>query len=227
MIDNQLTIETPELIELSMRPASVWPRAMAFTLDLLIRFLFYIIISIFFTSLLANYSMALIFISLFLIEWFYPVYFEVYHDGVTPGKKVYGLRVVSDDGSPVTFAGSMIRNLLRSADFLPVMYAAGIVCSVLNSSFKRIGDLAAGTLVVHVQDKLEEPQYRASGSRAVPPFMTVDDQNAVLAFAERATMLSEQRSAELASMVEQKLAKDDEDIQRVLFEIANGITGVK
>ena len=72
--------------------------------------------------------------------------------GQTPGKKVLGISVINDDLSPVTLGTSMVRNLLRTVDFLPLFYLAGLVCMLSNQRFQRLGDLAAGTLVISVAE---------------------------------------------------------------------------
>ena len=70
---------------------------------------------------------ALTLILFFLAEWFYPVFFELSPAGATPGKRAFGLKVVMDNGLPVTAAASVTRNLLRFADFLPFLYGFAIV----------------------------------------------------------------------------------------------------
>lgn len=88
---------------------------------------------------------------LFLLEWFYPIIFEVYRQGQTPGKKVMAIKVLQDNGIPVGWPTSLIRNLLRAVDFLPMMYGFGVVSMLIARNFRRLGDLAAGTLVVYVE----------------------------------------------------------------------------
>ena len=85
----------------------------------------------------------------FLLSWFYPVFFEVWWNGQTPGKRATDLKVVCDDGTPVSFSKSIVRNFLRAADMLPTGYAVGLICCLIDPSFRRLGDLAAGTLVVY------------------------------------------------------------------------------
>lgn len=226
MLDNKYTIETPELVELTLSPASVWSRSMAFTFDFIIRVFLYVVLSIVYTWLFANSSAVFIYISLFLIEWFYPVFFEVWNDGATPGKSHYGIKVTNDDGTPVTFAASMLRNLLRVVDFLPFMYATGIIFSVSNPGFKRIGDLAAGTLVVHSQAPYKTPEIEVAESRPTPEFLSTEDQVAIVAFAERARKMSAQRRLELADTLSPLFIQDGISSDTKLLEIANGITGI-
>ncbi|MGV8435388.1 RDD family protein, partial [Pseudomonas aeruginosa] len=80
----------------------------------------------------------------FVMTWWYMVLFEVLNQGRSPGKQMMGLRVVHDDGTPVGWAASLLRNLLRFADILPFGYALGLLCCLNHPAFKRLGDIAAG-----------------------------------------------------------------------------------
>ena len=118
--------------------------------------------------------------------------------GATPGKRTLGLKVVHLNGTPVRWQASMIRNLLRSADFLPLFYGFGVVTMLCNARFQRLGDLAAGTLVVHHQitrSKLTLPEVAALQPPMTP---SLQQRQAILAFAERYTALSTDRATELA-----------------------------
>lgn len=85
----------------------------------------------------------------FVFFWGYYIFFEIYWNGQTPGKRLVKIRVIRLDGTPVTPAEVVIRNLLRVIDLLPVAYAVGVVCMFINDKSRRLGDLAAGTLVIH------------------------------------------------------------------------------
>jgi uncharacterized RDD family membrane protein YckC len=87
-------------------------------------------------------------LSLFLIEWGYFVAFEAGWNGTTPGKRALKLRVVKVGGYPLSFMDAVLRNLLRTADFLPVGYLLGLVAMTWDGRFARLGDRAAGTMVV-------------------------------------------------------------------------------
>ena len=100
-------------------------------------------------AFIGGIGIAFLLILFFALEWFYPVVFELTPSGATPGKRVFGLRVVMDNGLPVTAAASLTRNLLRVADFLPFGYGFAIVSMLLRRDCKRLGDIAAGTIVVH------------------------------------------------------------------------------
>ena len=95
-----------------------------------------------------------------MLEWFYPVVFELSRSGATPGKSVVGIKVVMDNGLPVTPAASFTRNLLRVADFLPFLFGAAIVSMLLRQDSKRLGDLAAATIVVHQPRRPPKTQAR-------------------------------------------------------------------
>jgi uncharacterized RDD family membrane protein YckC len=86
---------------------------------------------------------------MFIFYWGYFVLFEMFWNGQTPGKRWAGLRVIRNDGTPVTQSEALIRNLVRIVDFLPAAYGVGIITMFLDKQSRRLGDLAAGTLVVH------------------------------------------------------------------------------
>lgn len=97
----------------------------------------------------------------FLIFWLYFILFELLWNGQSPGKRWQRLRVIRHDGSPVNLASSVIRNLIRVIDFFPFFYSVGILSVFLNKQGKRLGDMAAGTLVIHDQSlTLEQLQKK-------------------------------------------------------------------
>lgn len=199
ILDTVVTAETPEGILLELRPAGLSARACAFGLDGLIRLgiLYGALIGL---AFLGGLGIALWLILIFALEWFYPVVFELTASGATPGKRVFGLRVVMDNGLPVTAAASVTRNLLRAADFLPFGYGFAIVSVLLRRDCKRLGDIAAGTLVLH------EPRAAARiVLDAVAPVVPVaplaaEDQAALIALAARAPRLTAERLDELAAL---------------------------
>ena len=153
-LDTRYAAETPEGIALWLRPAGVVPRFYAYLVDardpvLLPRRLVSLPRP---CSVLFGEGLALVL--LFLLEWLYPVAFELSAGAATPGKRMLGLTVVMDSGLPITPAASLTRNLLRAADFLPSLYAFGLLSMLFRHDFKRLGDLAAGTLVVHARARV-------------------------------------------------------------------------
>lgn len=91
---------------------------------------------------------------LFLIVWGYYIVFETLWDGQTPGKRVAGTRVVRLDGGAAGFREAVVRNLVRFADFLPLGYGIGLVVLFADRHTRRLGDLAAGTIVVREQQRV-------------------------------------------------------------------------
>lgn len=199
MLDSRYDIETPEGIELQLSPVGPSARALAWLIDALIRLAVYIVAAII-LAFLGGLGKGLMLILVFVMEWFYPVWFEVWKQGMTPGKKSLGIKVVHMDGTPVGFAASMLRNLLRFVDFLPVFYGIGVVAMLANSRFARLGDLAAGTVVVY-----QPGEQRTSQDFDCEPVnpaivLSAEESQAVVQFAERASHISASRREELAGL---------------------------
>jgi len=199
-LDTRYAAETPEGIALWLRPAGVVPRFYAYLVDASIRIVFFGISS-FLLALLGGFGEGLALVLFFLLEWLYPVAFELSSGAATPGKRMLGLTVVMDSGLPITPAASLTRNLLRAADFLPSVYAFGLLSMLFRHDFKRLGDLAAGTLVVHAprSDFLRgTPPPAPARAPAVP--LSARAQAAIVAWAGRVTRLTEARADELAEI---------------------------
>lgn len=198
MLDTARRISTPEGIELTLRLAGPVPRALAWAIDLLLRAIVLAIIA-FTATALRQFGTAILLLSAFLIEWLYPAWFEA-TSGSTPGKRAFGLIVLNDDGTPLRWSASLTRNLLRTVDFLPALYFAGFVTMVMNRDFKRLGDLAANTLVVYREEKLEA--LAIPDAEPQPPgfALSIAEQRAILDFATRSTGLTQERAEELAQI---------------------------
>lgn len=199
MLDTVVSAETPEGIVLELRPAGLAARFYAFCVDWLIRLVVFQAAAMV-ASVMGGVGMAFWLILLFAMEWFYPVAFELSRSGATPGKRVFGLKVVMDNGLPITPAASLTRNLLRVADFLPFAYGFAIVSMLLRADCKRLGDLAAATLVVH-QPKAA-PKIALERVAPLRPVIAIAprDQAAVIALAARAPTLTVERLDELAAL---------------------------
>lgn len=172
---------------------------MAFLLDLLIRFGLYLVMAMVFSAW-GKLGSGLILIGMFCVEWLYPIVFELSRWAATPGKRALDLRVVMDTGLPVTPAASFTRNLLRVADFLPLAYGFGIVSLLLNRECKRLGDLAAGTLVVHAKAVVLHDAPPPAESLAPAKPLNAREQAAILSWAGRAKRLTPARFEELAAL---------------------------
>lgn len=198
-VDTLALVETPEGIVLSLQPAGLVARTMAFLLDLAIRMGVDLVL-VLVMGAWGGLGGGFILIGLFSVEWLYPIVFELSRWGATPGKRAAGLRVVMDTGLPITPAASFTRNLLRVADFLPLAYAFGIVTMLLNRECKRLGDLAAGTLVVHANPVVlhDAPPPGAPLAPARP--LNAREQAAILSWAGRAKRLTPARFEELAQL---------------------------
>jgi uncharacterized RDD family membrane protein YckC len=222
LLDTRQSLETPEGANLPLTPAGVGVRILAQLIDLMIRtgiiMLVYAVLGI-----LGGMGMGIALIIAFCLEWFYPVAFEVARQGRTPGKKTMGIRVVNDDGTPIGFGASLLRNLLRVVDFLPLFYLTGIITSLCNNQFKRLGDLAAGTLVIYDAPKLQEPNFDSRGQQPVPADFSTNEQRALLAFAERSKNLSSERQSELAAILIPVLGAKDPVI--TIKQMANSMVG--
>lgn len=223
MITNSYHIETAEGIDIEIVPAGLAARTYAFFLDLCIRIVLFIA-----AALIVNYfgtfGQGLLLIILFMIEWFYPVLFEIYK-GATPGKKAFGLKVVYDNGLPISFAGSLTRNLFRFIDFLPFFYVIGAITMVLSKESKRIGDIVAGTTVIYQPEKAKPLFFNFDKESVTLPIMNTEQQRLIISFAHRARYLSEARQIELADTLFPILGVRGEEAIRQIRIIAAVLVG--
>ena len=146
--------------------------------------------------------------------------------GATPGKKALGLIVVHDDGTPVGWPAALTRNLLRFVDFLPLFYLFGLVSIALSRDFKRLGDHAAGTLVVYREAAARRRRLPALAPEAPAMALSAREQRAVLDYAERVPDLTPERAAELAEIAAPLVGAErgDAAVAR-LVRIANHLLG--
>ncbi len=224
-LDNRHRVETPEGIDLLLRPAGLVPRALAFTVDLALRAAILLALFLGF-GLLGKFGSGLSALLLFLVQWWYMVLFEVLNQGRTPGKQWLGLRVVHDDGTPVGWAASLTRNLLRFVDMLPFGYFLGALSCLAHPAFKRLGDLAAGTLVVYAERPSARPALPMVEAQRPPVELDRDAQRALLDFAERQASLSPERAQELAALLAEPLRLPAAQAVPGLLAMAQGLLRV-
>ena len=200
MIDTTYRVETPEGVDLQAHLAGAVPRVLAYAIDLSLRAAA-LAFALFLFSLF-DWATGVLLVVAFLVEWFYPVVFEVLNNGQTPGKKIMQISVVNDNLTPISWGPSTIRNLLRSVDILPMFYFSGLLSIILTEHFQRLGDLAAGTLVVY--QKIESKQLELPATPAVAPTepLPLDEQLAIINFTERSNQLSQSRKEELANILQ-------------------------
>lgn len=201
MLDTYREVVTPEGVALHLPAAGPVPRALAWMIDFAIRAAVVLVAAMGF-GVLGRGGMGIFAVALFLVYWFYPVAFEAMWDGRTPGKRALGLRVVAANGAPVGWLGAFTRNLLRVVDMLPVGYAAGLMSGLLDPWGRRLGDMVAGTLVVHEVPLQASHAAPAAAAVAPPVALRPHEQAALVAFAERGPRLTQARQSELADLAE-------------------------
>jgi uncharacterized RDD family membrane protein YckC len=180
--DSDLVVATPERVSFDYQVAGLATRGIANLLDLLI--LFGVLAAIYFTAFALDaagagsvaYLVAII--GGFVVTFGYFWSCEAFWRGQTVGKKVFRLRAVGDRGEPMTFIQAGIRNVVRIVDFLPYAYGVGLVVLFANGRGKRLGDLAAGTIVVKDSDyvwlwQLPGAQQSDAPGQAAPPSQVV------------------------------------------------------
>jgi uncharacterized RDD family membrane protein YckC len=150
--EDRLTITTPEGVEIELLLANIGSRFLATLLDVAIQGGIGFVGAVIAIAALDGGVLTLVLsIGLFLLLFGYDVLFEVTQRGQTPGKRVAGLRVLRATGAPVTFVTSAIRNVLRLIDILPVFYGVAMLFIFFTRRHQRLGDIAAGTIVVRDQ----------------------------------------------------------------------------
>lgn len=227
MLDTAVAAETPEGIVLELRPAGLSARFYAFLIDWLIRLgVLWAVAMV--AQMLGGLGTGLTLIVYFALEWFYPVVFELGRSGATPGKGVFELKVVMDDGLPVTPAASLTRNLLRVADFMPFCFGFAIVSMLLRRDCKRLGDIAAATLVVYQPRAAPKATLDMVVPVAPAQPLAPRDQAAVIALAARAPTLTVERLDELAALAAQicgDAGRSGPEVTRRVLGVAQWLLG--
>ena len=237
-IDLTAVITTPENIQFEYRIAGPFRRLPALLLDFAIRL--GCLVAVFFLLSVIGATAAmpggviffLIVLSLFALEWFYGLFFETFWNGQTPGKWLTMIQVISIDGRPINAYQATVRNFLRLADFAPMVslemfvtdappvyvfptFLVSLICMTLTSRFQRLGDLAAGTMVVvnerswvPTNVKLEDSRVVSLSEHIPPSFrMSPTLAKAIALYAERRNRISIGRRMELAMHLAKPLLK--------------------
>lgn len=212
-LDTLQAMELAEGVEIRLRVAGPLPRGGALLLDLCFQWAVLIVVqmvmglsSMVFGTMTAQGVMMIIW---FVMSWWYPVLFEAGKWGATPGKRICGLRVVQTSGSPIHFGQAVLRNFLRYADGMPYLiggiagiptFGFGLAVMLATKRFQRLGDLAAGTVVVYdkpmTMPGLQTPPSLDSLAPAVA--LRPEEVRAVVAFRDRASSWSDGRRVEIA-----------------------------
>lgn len=219
-LDTLQSVELAEGIEIRLRMAGPMLRAVAYLIDFLIRAAVLIIggiaLNIAGFAISGKIANGIFLLVWFMLDWLYPVFFEVGKRGATPGKRLMGLRVVQSTGSPITFGQAVVRNFLRFMDSMPLFtYCFGLTSCLATKRFQRLGDLAAGTVVIY--DRLPPlPKVTTPPPLTAVPIpvgLTADEMRALAMFRERSALWSDGRRAEIAD-------------QASILSGATGVSGV-
>lgn len=213
--EDRVRIATPEGVELELTLAGIGSRFTAAIFDLSIQGLLLLAVLLISTALGEGLGLAMLSIASFLIVFGYDVTFEVLASGRTPGKRWTGLRVIRSGGGPITFTTSALRNVVRVVDFLPVTYGVGMFCIFVTERNQRLGDLAAGTLVVRerhggrraapLPTSFPEPELPHAGPGWDVSAISADEIAVVRSFLLRRFELNPDARAKLAGDLERRL----------------------
>ena len=221
-MDRTLDVRTPESIAFSYELAGVGSRFLAVLIDLAVQISLLALIiwglveaTIHLprtpprhSSLGDSIANAILIFIVFLIFFGYFVLFEAFWSGQTPGKRAMGIRVVSDGGYPVDFMASLVRNLIRVGEASLGFYVIAGIVAVASPQNKRLGDMAAGTIVVRdaklsqtdlLRDLREEPAYAAT------TYLSGEERGIVKRFLERRDALAAERRKILAHQIAERV----------------------
>ena len=189
-MEERLDIGTPDGVVFGYQVAGIGSRFMAALADMIVLIILLVTFSCTATVIMSaplglQGWMAVVPVLLsFALIWGYYIFFELAWNGQSPGKRWAGLRVIRSDGTPLTLVDSLIRNLVRFVDFLPFFYAVGLLTMFFNAQARRLGDYAAGTLVVKEQRDVTLQSLTNSPWSGLPT-LSAADQRLVTEFLER------------------------------------------
>lgn len=230
--EDRLTIQTPEQVGFDYVLAGIGSRTAAFLVDTVIRWFLVLAIlavvgliykfmpaldlSAWVKDLSKTWLIALAVLAYGLVDLGYFLFFEALWSGQTPGKRRQRLRVIRMNGQPIGWLESSIRNILRAVDLVAGFYPVGIVVVFLSRNNQRIGDYAAGTVVilerkqsvpgdrkqVHAHRVLTHPEIEWYVSRLKPAQYQV-----LRSFLERRDQMEQGPRHELARLLSHQLFK--------------------
>ena len=220
--DSELVVSTPERVSFEYRVGGLATRGIAQLLDLTI--LAFVLAGLLFAAFAisdlgaSSVGTLIAVIGSFVVVFGYFWACEAFWSGQTVGKKVFRLRAVGDRGEPMTFIQAGIRNVIRIIDFLPYAYGLGLVVLFVNGRGKRLGDLAAGTIVVKDSDAVALWQLAATPHAPAAAFAPASEAEAklrrldprlrrlVVAYERRRFEVPVDLRAQLAGQVQAQLA---------------------
>jgi uncharacterized RDD family membrane protein YckC len=223
--DSSLEALTPEGVAFLLSPAGFPARTLAYVIDKITQWLIILAGYLILISFRKILGMWLMLILNFCVDWFYHVICELAFHGQSPGKRAAGIRVVNSDGSPVDPASSFLRNLLRFADTFFFLFPVAFVTMLASPGFRRIGDWAAGTLVVYTQivTLANKTKHSAAASSFknlllkyepinVPQTLSQAEKQLILNFARRYPLLGEARANEIAAYYAPSIREEQTDV---------------
>lgn len=202
-----MTVESPEGIEFTLFPAGPLIRSCAWGIDKGIQWIIIAVLE-FFT---ADNGAWLLLILIFCVDWFYHTLWEIFCRGQSPGKLLFGIRVLRDDGSPVNPGASFLRNLLRFADTFLFLCPVALASMLLSRGFRRLGDWTAGTVVVYTAQSLAVSSLGAAeqavsgrpagygGAAGGWGALSGEEKQGILMFLRRYPLLGKARADEIAA----------------------------
>jgi len=240
-MDRNIDVRTPESIEFSYALAGLGSRFLAWFVDFSIQIA--TILAIFFgivflaarlptgpvkaataggapEKIAEAFLIGIVIAIVFTIFFGYFIVFEAFWNGQTPGKKLLGIRVVRDGGYPIDFGASLVRNLIRIAEFAIGGYALSAVSATVSPENKRLGDIAAGTIVVR-DERLKLPSLDALRRNAEPVygatvFLSGDERALIKRFLDRRDELNAAKRQELAAQLAERVrSRVPADLQRL------------
>jgi uncharacterized RDD family membrane protein YckC len=231
--DTSLIVQTPEGIEFSLYPAGILIRTCSYLIDVFIQGVLLIAAIVIFANAFAElFGAWILFLYIFLLNWFYHVICELCFKGQSPGKKIMGIRVVRSNGSPINAGASFVRNLLRFADTFMGLFIIALSCMTVSSGFRRIGDLAADTLVVYtlhslVPTKKTSLSWLSHYEKIIPPRkLSNEEKQHIILFAKRFPVLGEMRANEIAKHFAESLCNHNESSNKKNISYAAYLLGI-
>jgi uncharacterized RDD family membrane protein YckC len=234
-MDRSISVRTPESIAFSYELAGLGSRFLALAVDMALQVLllggifwalFFIgtharsvpVARSFSDSTMHSLAVAMIVAILFLVFFAYFIVFEAFWNGLTPGKKMLGIRVVRDGGYPLDLAGSFIRNLVRIGEVALAFYAVSAVAALISPENKRLGDMAAGTIVVRDSraQSLAAIVNQANGETQRISMLTDEEHALIARFIARRKGMAAQYRRQLAMRIADRVRKRvSSDLQRL------------
>jgi len=166
-VEDQIRIDTPENVSFDYEVSGIGSRFVAALVDHILIALIWLVLLFIGLAVVGLtqgnlYFLVAVVASILFLTVGYYILFEVAWNGQTPGKRLAGLRVLRVDGTPITLVDSLVRNVVRLADFLPAYYGLGVISMFFSKDTRRLGDFAAGTVVVKERKEVSLESLQAS-----------------------------------------------------------------